>query len=238
LLGIKKFYTIEEIGAEPNSNQNLGASTHFPKCIPKTDQPHYKKQLNSITPERKVVATLKIDGQSATFFYDPFKKDAGMCSRNFRLGESNPNNEFLFINRTQDILNKLTKLGRPIAVQGEVYGLKINSNRLKLNTVKFAVFDVYEWDPTAPGYSGHYLPHDQVIKICEELDLPVVPLLVPETRVDQQDWIKLADSVTWDKVSPVKGLLGEGLVLKTCDGLLPYVSCKVISKPYCVKHDL
>lgn len=229
----------------------------FPAQIPKTDQPHLQKQtaLLANAGERPFVVTLKVDGQSGTFFYNPETKEAGMCSRNYQLltdesGKNSGNPQFIYVQQKHRILEKLVALGRPLAIQGEIYGDEINGNRLQLKGWHYAVFDIYEWDPipvedTTEGkrYRGKYLPHCEVVKICTELDLPCVPVLqepVSLSKLPQSidDWLNMASGLTWDKLSPKKGLLAEGMVVKSTDDKFPYISCKVISRPYLTKHGL
>jgi hypothetical protein len=229
----------------------------FPAQIPKTDQPHLQKQtaLLENAGGRPFVVTLKVDGQSGTFFYDPETKEAGMCSRNYRLltdesGKNPTNPQFLYVQEKYHILEGLARLGRPIAIQGEIYGDAINGNRLQMKGWHFVVFDVYEWDPvpveeTSEGkrYRGKYLPHTEVIRICKELEIPCVPVLrecgtLTELPQSIDDWLNMASGLTWDALSPKKGLLAEGMVVKTTDDKYPYISCKVISRPYLAKHGL
>lgn len=229
----------------------------FPAQVPKTDQPHLQKQtaLLSNAGDRPFVVTLKVDGQSGTFFYDPETKEAGMCSRNYQLltdesGKNPGNPQFIYVQQKHHILEKLAALGRPIAIQGEIYGDEINGNRLQMKGWHFAVFDVYEWDPvpvedTAEGkrYRGKYLPHAEVTKICADLELPCVPVLHEPTPLHTlpqniDDWLDMAAKLTWDGLSPKKGLLAEGMVVKSTDDKYPYISCKVISRPYLAKHGL
>jgi RNA ligase (TIGR02306 family) len=217
-------------------NENLAP---FPVWIPKTDQPRIQEnvKLASLFPSREIVATIKIDGQSATFYYNPEEKEAGMCSRNYRILNDVDSSQFRVVNTRYNILEKLTIQGRCLAVQGEIYGEKINGNRLKMSGIDFAVFDVYE---KKTGESiGRYLPRQEMVELCELLDLPVVPRVdFPQKPVTVDEWVQAANNVTYDSVSKVKGLLAEGIVVKTCDGKTPYISCKVISRTYLEKHNL
>lgn len=247
----------------------------FPSFIPKTEQIHLQKQVHLLESalERPFVVTLKVDGQSGTFFYDPEKKEAGMCSRNYKLltdeqGENPHQPQFVYVEKKYQILEKVKSLGRPIAIQGEIYGSlgksgagsSINGNRLKMKDVHFVVFEIYEWDPSCVGQGEHseeleedgepvekppcgrYLPHDEVIAICKKLDLPHVPVLreclLKDLPQSIDEWMKMANGLTWDSLSPVKGIPAEGMVVKSTDGELPYISCKIISQKYLAKNDL
>ena len=218
----------------------------FPWFVRKTDQPHLQRVWGLFAPERHVVATVKIDGQSATFYYDPIRKQAHMCSRNFVMSpESNCYPQFVSIEAKHQLLRKLEELGRPIAIQGEIFGPGINGNRLQRDDFAFAVFGVYEWNPLEPQKPGWHWLFDQVVQLCQQLDLPVVPVWTPSPVPSGKErdfayWQKEATRVTWDvgRLSLTPNLLGEGLVLATRDTNGPYVSAKILSHKYSLLHNL
>lgn len=249
LTGVKKYYSLDDTDFSysrlTKEKSAKDPAMAFPAMIPKTDQPHLQKNIGMLRPGREMVATLKIDGQSGTFFYDPVKDEVGMCSRNLRIVPGHDcQPQFVFIEKTLNILEKLRQLKRPLAIQGEIYGMGINNNRAKLPGYRFAVFDVYTWDPEPIGdglYKGNYLSHREVVQLCKDLDLPMVPVIMEPTTefpLDVKHWLDVAEKLNFDAITSVKGLLAEGLVLKTTDGRAPYVSCKVISRAYSVKHGL
>lgn len=228
---VVKYYDKED-NEKPTTNTT---SKSFPEWFPKTDQPRLQERINILQncPNRKLVATIKVDGQSATFFHNNETKETGMCSRNYQLTDIP--NQFKTVNAKYSILEKLSNYMGNIAVQGELYGSGINGNRLQLTTNDFIVFDVYEWNERG----GKYWPHDKVVQFCKEYDLPVVPTVLTTTsNYDLKDWLHIAESQTYDQISPKKGLLAEGIVVKTCDDETPYVSFKVISRLYLEKHNL
>lgn len=283
LLRLKKYYAVDDLegpSASSNNNSNNNNDGKSLKCgvwpamIPKTDQPHMQKQVHLLrgstsdqtSSAREWVATMKVDGQSATFFYDPKTKEAGVCSRNMQMIRETMDHEnkivrhvneacppqFKVIENAYSILSQLRKRNEPLAIQGEIYGQKINGNRLQMPYVHFAVFDIYRWtedtDANMDGKTldpeGSYLPHRQVVQICQELGLPMVPVVMePTTKLtsdvslELEYWMKQAEELTYDALSAKKGLPAEGIVLKSSDGLQPYVSCKVISRKYLVKYD-
>lgn len=267
-MGIQKFYAQDD-RENPMTRERLLAP--FPEMIPKTDQPHLQKMGEEALEEMKnrlVVATLKIDGQSGTFFYDPESKTSGMCSRNFRIlldedGKNPDSSQFIFVEKKYQILEKLRGLNRPLAIQGELYGEGINGNRLQMGAkgskssksangekeTYFAVFGIYEWEPdskidTENGsrYTGKYLSHDKMIRVCTELQIPYAPIVIDKTPFSEvakniDEWTEKACQLTYDSVSPKKGLLAEGMVVKTVDEF-SYVSFKIISRAYLAKHGL
>ena len=248
LIGIQKYYPPEDTEFEYTEKEKKEPreprernERSFPLMFPKTDQPHQQKHIHRLEKARTMVATLKIDGQSATFFYDPETKESGICSRNLKFIKDNYSLQFAQIEHQYKILQKLETLGRPLAIRGEIFGGKINGNRLKCTDFRFLVFDVYTWTREEEKYKGHYLPHSDTVELCRTLQLPMVPVVVEPTAdfsLDVQYWLDKADKLNYDQVSSTKGLLAEGLVLKTCDDKFPYISCKVISRAYSVKHNL
>ena len=232
-LGVVKFYSKED--TENTSSDS--SSQSFPIWFPKTNQPRLQEQTNLLSncEGRTFVVTIKVDGQSATFYHNAETKETGMCSRNYRLGCNDVPEQFNIVNRKYSILEKLSSSPINIAVQGELYGRGINGNRLGLNNFDFIVFDIYEWDELG----GRYWPYDKVVQFCKKNDFQVVPNILTTTTVfDLNRWLNLAESQTYDQLSPKKGLPAEGIVVKTCDGQTPYVSFKVISRLYLNKHNL
>ena len=223
----------------------------FPSQIPKTEQVHLQKNPDILenSQNRPVVVTLKVDGQSGTFFYDPETKEAGMCSRNFKIllndkGEHPNSPQFVEIEKKYDILNKLKQLGRPLAIQGEIYGqmkgrAPINRNRMQASGLYFAVFGIYEWNSAESDHGGKYLLHSQVLEICKELDLPHVPVLYecPLNQLPQtiDGWMNLVDDLKYDSLeTSKKGLPAEGIVCKSTDDNT--LSFKVVSSMYLYNH--
>lgn len=243
-LGILKYYALEDNeGYVKRDNPYLKP---FPEKFPKTDQPHLRTKiylLESLV-KRNIVATLKVDGQSATYFYNSKDKQGGVCSRNFLVlpfesKETTSESQFFVIERQYRILDKLekycTETGRNLAIQGELYGKGINGNRVKLNALDFAVFDIYEWSETKNGY----LNFSEVIELCKLLEIPHVPIVkLPNTFSNIDEWSRFVESLTYDVLSPQKGLPAEGIVIKTCDSQEPYFSCKVISLKFLEKYGL
>ena len=233
---------------ESNDGNNPNNSTcfrPFPEWFPKTDQKRLQENVSLLENAvvRLFVTTLKVDGQSATFFYNPEQKESGMCSRNYQLGSPADKNfpiQFELVNQQYKILQKLSNLGLCLAIQGEIYGADINGNRLKLKEIDFTVFDIYECDP---NNVGRYLSHSEMVKTCELLELKPVPVVKAECMLSElplsiSEWVQLAEKQTYDALSPAKNLLAEGIVVKTCDNLRPCISFKVISRAYLEKYNL
>ena len=78
------------------------------------------------------------------------------------LDEKNIYNE---IAKKYDIQNKLLKYDGTYAIQGEVYGPKVNKNPLKVPELKIAVFTIKDIK------NNNYLDFDEMVKLCKEMDV-------------------------------------------------------------------
>lgn len=146
----------------------------FPEFVPKTDELNiqsYSKMLKSIV-GRKTVVTWKKDGSSVTIFKNGDK--IGVCSRNYEItrGDLSCENFFRVVEK-YNIEEKLKQFGKNIAIQGEMVGPGVNGNREGLKELDFFVFNIFDID------AHHYLTHQNVQSICEELKLKMVPVLFP-----------------------------------------------------------
>lgn len=153
--------------------------------------------------DKEIYITQKVDGSSTTFIFNEGEFKA--CSRRFELKEGSG---FPWAAATKyDIKNKLTALGRNLAIQAESIGPKLNGNTLDLNEIEIRVFRIKNLNTrTILGY--HDLKY-----LCEKLELPMVSII--ELRQFNKDihtveyFRKLADSQVW----PTNGKPGEGVVV-------------------------
>lgn len=220
----------------------------FPDFLNKTDQERLQnniKLIRNLPPDRLFTAQIKYDGQSVQWFCN-FDR-IGVCSRNFQVlleydlpaeSRDQSNNKFREMNAKYSLLDKLTVYCTEnkcaLSIQTEMYGTSINSNRHKKNDVDIVVFDVY--DITARCY----LPAAEVEKIADTLGLPKVTVVFkdqPLLSTDVTEWITLANAQCNDGPKGEK-LQAEGIVVKSSDNRKPYVSFKVISPEYLIKHKL
>jgi ATP-dependent RNA circularization protein (DNA/RNA ligase family) len=127
-----------------------------------------------------------------------------------------------------DIENWLSRhcksAGQNLAVQGEICGPGIQSNREKLNEVQFFVFDIWDIDRQA------YLGSNERAYITSYLALPHVPVL-PCVSVSSVDGL-----LEGAKGHGLNNECREGIVVKLID--YPDRSFKVINNDYLEKHGL
>jgi RNA ligase (TIGR02306 family) len=153
------------------------AKGKFPSFIPKTDETRVQVLQKLLTKYKgtKCYISEKLDGSSATFYIN--NGEFGVCSRNLELLEDTENS-FWKVARQMDIENKLRTLNGNYALQGELIGEGIQGNKLrqKGQTVRF--FNAFNID------RFEYLSLDGFVQLCQQLQLPTVPIMNPEYELD------------------------------------------------------
>ena len=145
----------------------------FPSdVIEKSDEIRLQSNLNyiEIFSGKEFYSSLKYDGSSGTYLIDPKTNKFKVCSRNLGLNE-NDKNIYNEVAKKYDIKNKLLKYEGKYAIQGEVYGPKVNGNPLKVSELKLAVFTIKDIK------NNYYLGYDEMVKLCKEMDLPMVEVI-------------------------------------------------------------
>lgn len=138
-LGILKY--------EPPVSAQLAGQVEgsFPSFVRKTDQeriqnlPHWFERYRHLLWE----VSIKLDGSSMTVYHNNGK--TGVCSRNWDLKEDD-NVSFWKVAKRLRLHEGLTRLGRNIALQGELIGEGIQGNPEKLHGQDFFVFDIWDID--------------------------------------------------------------------------------------------
>ena len=249
-MGVTKYVHEEEMGQYEGGSRGLGEFCEsWPANIPKTDEDRLQNNLKYLSElvGRDIVITRKEDGCSCTFVFHEGK--FSVCSRNMVIlqGNQNSGHYFLLENKFK-VGEKMTNLGRQLAIQGEAIGPKINGNKLKLTEHTFRVFNIFDI------VEQRYLLHDEVSEICGILGLDQVPVIykgsangltfadkVFETLIKNEttgkqlilaELLKLADEQEYSK-----GDHAEGIVVKTIDRVGGRVSFKVISNEFLLVND-
>jgi RNA ligase (TIGR02306 family) len=194
----------------------------FPSFLRKTDE----ERVQNLTKEyeqykslgRKFYVTEKLDGSSATFYYNDGV--FGVCSRNLELLETE-GNTFWKVARELDLENKMRDFGVNISLQGELIGEGIQGNpyKIKGQTVKF--FNLFDIDLQV----YHSLAHlDRALGI---MGLKMVPIV--------DEFFELPDTIeTLLRYAEDKSVLNpkfdrEGVVIRSNDRT---ISFKVISNKF------
>jgi|SRR3990167_5500722 len=227
ILGIKKYEPY--ISA---SLQGICKST-FPSWIPKTDEeriqsaPWILDQYANV----EVIVTEKLDGCSSTFYL----KDGefGVCSRNMDLKES-PENAYWQIARTIDLENKMRLLGKNIAIQGELIGQGIQSNKYHLTKKEFYVYNIYNID------TQKYYSFQEACDLIHQMELYFVPVVSPSMKLQElgslEDLIKYSNQNSLINTSVIR----EGIVIRSVENIQIYkfgrFSFKVINSNFLLKY--
>lgn len=206
----------------------------FPGFIQKTDQERIQNLWDDYSQryaDKEFEVTIKLDGSSMTVYR--FDDDFGVCSRNLNMRDTEGNTLWR-VTKEMDLFTRLDKLGRNLALQGELMGTGIQKNREKINGHKYFIFDIFDID------AHKYLTPSERLEVLEELGLsidnlvPVLETIKPFQQFKTVDEIlKFAEGKSW------KAATREGLVFKAKEpnenGVV--VSFKAISNRFLLKHE-
>ncbi len=184
-LGVKKYDPLEVEFRTGEAARNIAP---FPMFIEKTDEERVQTLLDLDRYDgKKFIVTEKIDGTSFTcYIHDDV---VGICTRNHETNKDG-NSPYAIVYQIYDIENKMRlakeKFGIEFAVQGEVYGVKIQKNKYNINTNSLAVFNVINLET-----NEQYSPYESLGKeICDFIGLPKVPLIDDDfTMKDDIDYL-------------------------------------------------
>lgn len=230
----------------PETTQ-IGGDTKgpFPGFIEKTDEERAQnlEQLEKLLAEHEFDVTVKMDGSSGTFYL--FNGEFGVCSRNQELKDTE-GNAFWKMARKYNIEKRIRKYAATgkmtnFAIQGEVAGPGIQSNRIGLTELKLFVFTIQNLD------TAKRLDNSEIAFVLDELSS------VFDDTFTQDDNCEPFQMVPWViDVPPLKTLadverlsegtfiitdrVREGIVLRAKDD--PSISFKFINPKYLLKHDL
>lgn len=121
---------------------------NFPGFISKTDQ----ERIQNLTAELREwqdnqaftwEVTEKLDGSSMTVYVRD--EDEGVCSRNLNL-KLDTANTFWKVAIQENLIEKIRRSGRNLALQGELIGEGIQKNPYGIRGQAFRLFDIYDID--------------------------------------------------------------------------------------------
>ena len=204
----------------------------FPSFIPKTDETRVQVLQRKLTKFKgtKCVYSEKLDGTSSTYYYN--NGDFGVCLRNMELKES-AENIYWQMNEKYNIREKLSNLGRNIALQGEIIGDGIQGNKYKLgkNERRLYLFNMYDID------KAEYLGYEEFISIANEFGIETVPFIdIDFELIDDIDaLVELSKGVS----ALNKNTKREGIVIKSYEEINDMgerVSFKAINPDFLIKY--
>ena len=218
---------------EPPTPQDLSAKGNLPFGIIKTDESRYN-QVRDLPFGELVDVTLKIDGQSGTFYHSKSYEHPtigfvashfGITSRSLDI-KLDCDNNYTKVERRYNILERLNNFCKKrdisLALRGEVYGSNIqafNINPHKGIPLDWAMFSVWLIDEKRYARKGEEY---YFLNIAEELGLPTVPVLEKDVVLTPELIKKYCEDMT-----ELNGKMFEGVVIQHRNG-----SFKVIKKHY------
>jgi RNA ligase (TIGR02306 family) len=203
----------------------------IPGVVRKTDQERIQNLVEyfELYKSLEFEETEKLDGASMSVYFN--QGDYGVCSRKWSLKETQ-GNTLWSITRRLELIERMSKLGLNIAIQGEVIGEGLGegdetkSNPYKLVGQTFKIFDIWDID------KQYYLTSIERLDLVDRLGLKIdshVPILsyckvfekfptMNELLLHSQDNSRLAN------------VKREGVVYKSTQRIGPQIiSFKVIS---------
>ncbi|SHM77361.1 RNA ligase (ATP) [Chitinophaga sp. CF418] len=195
----------------------------FPSFMPKTDEERIQNLSGQYEAFRQhtFYVTEKLDGSSVTFYLN--EGVFGVCSRNLDLEET-ADNTFWKIARAENIEEKLSAMGKNIAIQGELIGEGVQGNAYGLRGQAVRFFNAFDID------RYEYLALDEFKALIASLALQTVPILDLQYTLPAslEELLTIADGVS--VLSPQgKAVEREGLVIRSTDRK---ISFKVISNKF------
>lgn len=211
----------EKMGRITGSARIAGnAKGVFPShIVPKTDEERIANLVEYFDTKRGVEfeCTFKDDGSSMTVLYSKQLDEncpINVCSRNINLKDE-ADNIFWLTAKKYNIPENLTRYCEEnkieVAIQGELVGPGINSNRDKYEEHEYHVFRIY-------NISEHrWLTPEERYELCNRLNLEHVHVYKKHFKVF--DEIKSMEEMNaFVNLRTLRGNKLEGIVFKTYDG--------------------
>ena len=213
---------------------------NFPWFIKKTDEERIQNMPWVFTTQdgTECYSMEKLDGTSGTFaiYISPsklswlhkiFSNTFYVCSRNINLHRKN-DSVYWKIAIQEDIENKLKKVGKNIAIQGEIVGEGVQGNKYKLKEIRLYLFNVYDIN------KQKYYNLEEKLEFCTEFGFSHMPLLdsvILQSNTNVRHMIELSkgQSVLNNKVKR------EGIVVRSL--VNDRISFKAINPEFLLKYD-
>jgi RNA ligase (TIGR02306 family) len=230
LLGIRKWEPIPfGMGGKVKSG--------FPGFLPKTDETRVQVLEPVLERHRgkTFYVTEKLDGTSFTAFVR--KGQFGVCGRNQWMDETDDSNVFVRVARALQLEEKLrqvgTQRGHNLAIQAELIGPSIQSNKYGLKAATLRIFNVLDVD------AYRLLDHADMLAVVRDLGLESVPqlgTLVLNHSVDELVAFAEGKSVLNPQIQR-EGIVLRPLVEEHDADIGSRLSFKVINPKFLLKYD-
>lgn len=226
LLGVTKHETV----AQPSKHTGFPVADFPSHFIPITEEERIQSNMELLDKlkGKPYAIRLKVDGTSWTSCI--FESEQIVCTHKNILGDPLIYN---YPSRYWDLFYKypgisvLNKLG--FAVQAEMYGVGIQSNKLGIDDVRLYVFSIIDTS------SRLYVSDDALEFLCREYSVPICPLIEKGDNFNYNlsDLYNIADNL---KYQP-SGKNAEGMVVRSAHRTVHEyddnrISFKVLSREY------
>lgn len=227
ILGVEKYEppAVKEGGSVP-------VKAVFPShLVPKTDETRVQVLQEELSKYKGTICyiTEKVDGTSATYIWR--QGEFMICSRN-QMYENTGQSFYHEMAKKYQLEENLAKLERDLAIQGEIIGPGIQSNKYKLNDKVLKVFNIYDLE------AQKYLDYPEFIQLSEELGLETVQVL--DDNYVLTDEIEALVELSRGR-STLRDIHREGIVIRPLKELLDMslgrVSFKSINPDFLLKYE-
>ena len=204
-------------------------SKSFPDWISKTDETRLQNIPWVLLDEkdRPFYVTEKMDGQSATYWVKSklFGWEFGICSRTVRKHALDGSN-WSRAAKDLKIKEKLLKVGKNIAIQGELCGPGIQKNKYSFDGYRLFIFNVFDID------AKRWYNVDELEWFCNLYGFNCVPVLTKSFQL--LNTVNKMGNYS-DGKSVYGDTLREGLVFRSNDSGKP-LSFKMVSPKFLLKY--
>lgn len=208
---------LDIIKYEPPAIQERNVKGGLPHGIPKTDEERFQNLNMPKYYGKTVDITLKVDGQSFTTYYvrkagHEEQPEFGVCSRGLNYKFEGDNNFLRNVERyslREKLAHYCEKYGVDIALRGEQYGANIQQfqhnvhSRMPLGLMFYSSYDIANKRYFNPDEEHYYT------KICDELNLPTVPLLDQQIQLTP-DLLEAYQNTNLYNGHPFEGVVVKG----------------------------
>lgn len=203
------------------------AKGNFVSFVQKSDEERIQNLLEDYESFKKYrfFASEKIDGTSGTYYFND--GEFGACSRNLELLRSE-SNTYWRLALNLNLEQKMSTLGRNIALQGELAGEGIQGNKYKMKGQHFFLFNIFNID------KYEYFSKEEMLELAKELDLTTVPTVFSNTSLPDsvEEILRVADGKSILNANTDR----EGLVWVSIDSPMR-ISFKTISNQFLLRNE-
>jgi len=222
-IGLDVAEAIGVVKYDPPLPKDIQATGGLPYQMCKTDEERWENLGDKIPYGERGDASLKIDGQSSTHFYNVEEDKYGVTGRRFEVSADDENRYSVHVPKLKDkIIEYCKKHNVSLAFRGESYGNGIQASKNNIHSSKPHNIAIYSiWNIKERRYeekgSEHYY-----VKVCKELGIETVPMIEEDVIITQE----LIDNYS-KELKKLNGFPFEGIVIKHANG-----SFKIINKHY------